>query len=438
MTRSSTSSPAPRASKMAVRGWVAEVHLEEQLKQVPGVDECRRLEEEGGADLRVRYRGSRPLEIECKNVLRQRQADGTMCSDFQRTRTSKGDPARASTLPPTSTWSPLAGTPAPRCGSSAMRLREAPNSHRNCPGKLTGYESTVAGPRTPRPRYARPPSTDDPSRYRLASTASLPSPPGNADLRRRLLAGGAALRGVTLARARVRLMLAGEVQVGARGTGRTGSGARHRQPRAGSASASARPRRPPRAAGGSPGPAPLRQGPDGTALPSCRWTEERPQHPVVSGTSAAGTAPSRTACGSSNGTAPPPGPAAPESSTTAAPWRASAGTTSTAGASRAAAAPCHGPCGKGSSPPPESTAAAPPSARAPQAPGLSRSASRSPIASQRSPGLEPGEQPRPTVSPCVGAGKRNALPSRDPSHHHPLADLWHPDSPAAFSRPTTR
>jgi len=82
---------APRL-KMAVRGWVAEVHLKEQLERVPGVEECERPEKEGGADLLVRYRGSRPLEIECKNVLRQRTAEGIIRLDLQRTRASKGDP----------------------------------------------------------------------------------------------------------------------------------------------------------------------------------------------------------------------------------------------------------------------------------------------------------------------------------------------------------
>ncbi len=82
---------APRL-KMAVRGWVAEAHLERQLQAVPGVEGCRRLEQEGGADIELRYRGSRRLLVECKNVLRQRMADGTIRVDFQRTRASKEDP----------------------------------------------------------------------------------------------------------------------------------------------------------------------------------------------------------------------------------------------------------------------------------------------------------------------------------------------------------
>jgi hypothetical protein len=82
---------APRL-KMAVRGWVAEAHLERALQQVPGVEDCVRVEDEGGADVRLRYLGSRPLAIECKNVLRQRRKDGSIRLDFQRTRTSRADP----------------------------------------------------------------------------------------------------------------------------------------------------------------------------------------------------------------------------------------------------------------------------------------------------------------------------------------------------------
>lgn len=82
---------APRL-KMAVRGWVAEEHLRQHLALVPGIQELERLEEDKGPDLRLRYRGSRPLTIECKNVLRRPAADGSIRLDFQRTRASKADP----------------------------------------------------------------------------------------------------------------------------------------------------------------------------------------------------------------------------------------------------------------------------------------------------------------------------------------------------------
>ena len=81
---------APRL-KMAVRGWVAEEHLYRALVRVPGVADAKRIRTEGGADIALRF-GGVPLEVECKNCLRQTRADGTPRVDFQRTRASKADP----------------------------------------------------------------------------------------------------------------------------------------------------------------------------------------------------------------------------------------------------------------------------------------------------------------------------------------------------------
>ncbi|WP_139215696.1 hypothetical protein [Methylobacterium sp. UNC300MFChir4.1] len=81
-----------RRLKMAVRGWVAEEKLREVLAATPGVSDCVRLDEEGGPDLRLRWRGGAPITVECKNVLRKRSAAGLPKIDFQRTRASKGDP----------------------------------------------------------------------------------------------------------------------------------------------------------------------------------------------------------------------------------------------------------------------------------------------------------------------------------------------------------
>jgi len=78
--------------KMAVRGWVAENHLETALRRVGGVTECRRIEAEGQPDITLRWKGSQPLLIECKNVLRKTDAKGMPRVDFQRTRASKDDP----------------------------------------------------------------------------------------------------------------------------------------------------------------------------------------------------------------------------------------------------------------------------------------------------------------------------------------------------------
>lgn len=80
-----------RRLKMAVRGWVAEAHLVRRLERLPGVSDCRRLDEEGGADVNLKFEGT-PLTVECKNALRRTTADGLARVDFQRTRASKSDP----------------------------------------------------------------------------------------------------------------------------------------------------------------------------------------------------------------------------------------------------------------------------------------------------------------------------------------------------------
>jgi hypothetical protein len=81
-----------RRLRMAVRGWVAERHLQRHLLTLPGVVECQRLDAEGSPDIRLRLRGAAPVRIECKNVLRTKTADGSIRLDFQRTRASKKDP----------------------------------------------------------------------------------------------------------------------------------------------------------------------------------------------------------------------------------------------------------------------------------------------------------------------------------------------------------
>ncbi len=81
-----------RRLKMAVRGWVAEEHLVRQLRGASGVSNCARIEGEGQPDVQLRFEGSRPLTIECKNVARERTANGQIRLDFQRTRASKVDP----------------------------------------------------------------------------------------------------------------------------------------------------------------------------------------------------------------------------------------------------------------------------------------------------------------------------------------------------------
>jgi hypothetical protein len=78
--------------KMAVRGWVAETHLEEYLKRIDGVGECIRLRGDREPDVSLRWKGGKPILIECKNVLRTTYAGGIPKLDFQRTRAAKADP----------------------------------------------------------------------------------------------------------------------------------------------------------------------------------------------------------------------------------------------------------------------------------------------------------------------------------------------------------
>lgn len=80
-----------RRLKVAARGWVAEEHLRATLARFPGVTHCERLDEEGGPDLSVSFRGAPPVTIECKNVARQPDRLGNPRIDFQRTRAAKGN-----------------------------------------------------------------------------------------------------------------------------------------------------------------------------------------------------------------------------------------------------------------------------------------------------------------------------------------------------------
>lgn len=74
----------------AVRGGVAEHHLQRYLRQVPGVEHVRHIIEDGKPDFEVEYK-RQPFLIECKNVLARTQ-QGLPKVDFQKTRASQADP----------------------------------------------------------------------------------------------------------------------------------------------------------------------------------------------------------------------------------------------------------------------------------------------------------------------------------------------------------
>lgn len=80
-----------RMLKMAVRGSVAEEHLANLLRTVPGVRNCHRLDDEHGPDIALTFKGTR-VTVECKNSSRVRTKEGYEKIDLQRTRASKADP----------------------------------------------------------------------------------------------------------------------------------------------------------------------------------------------------------------------------------------------------------------------------------------------------------------------------------------------------------
>jgi hypothetical protein len=86
---------APRL-EMAVRGWVAQHHLHSILEGTLGILDVEPIEADGQPDFRLKLApgigSSRQVLLECKNVLRKRNAAGDIRLDFQRTRAAKGDP----------------------------------------------------------------------------------------------------------------------------------------------------------------------------------------------------------------------------------------------------------------------------------------------------------------------------------------------------------
>lgn len=79
--------------KVAVKGGVAERHLESFLKALGPVSDVIRIDADGRPDFRVRLLSGREITIECKNVSPKTYADGTAKVEVQKTRATQGDPA---------------------------------------------------------------------------------------------------------------------------------------------------------------------------------------------------------------------------------------------------------------------------------------------------------------------------------------------------------
>jgi hypothetical protein len=127
---------APRL-KMAVRGWVAERHLQEALSAIEEVRVVEPLEQDGQPDFRVEMRGGRrAILVECKNVLRTTDRYGHPRVDFMRTRASPTDPC--SRYYSTADFDVLAAclhASTERWEFAARPTIEMP-AHRTCAGKL--------------------------------------------------------------------------------------------------------------------------------------------------------------------------------------------------------------------------------------------------------------------------------------------------------------
>ena len=122
--------------KMAVRGWVAETHLESYLKGIDGVTECVRLQGDGKPDISLRWKRSKPILIECKNVLRTTYAGRIPKLDFQRTRAAKSDPCSRYYMP--SDFQVVAACLHPVTEQWEFKFaltRELPQ-HKSCPGRI--------------------------------------------------------------------------------------------------------------------------------------------------------------------------------------------------------------------------------------------------------------------------------------------------------------
>lgn len=78
---------------VAVRGGVAEHHLENLLRHAPGITSVERLDVDAMHDFNVVLTDGRHLRVECKNASPKTSASGAFKVEVQKTRASKGDPA---------------------------------------------------------------------------------------------------------------------------------------------------------------------------------------------------------------------------------------------------------------------------------------------------------------------------------------------------------
>lgn len=119
----------------AVRGGVAERHLQGILERTPGVTAVKKLNLDGQPDFSIKFQ-RRPLRIECKNVSPQ-TSHGLPRVDFQKTRAAKGDPC--SRYYAASQFEVLAACiyPVTKQWDFRFCLTSTLLPHKKCPGKLS-------------------------------------------------------------------------------------------------------------------------------------------------------------------------------------------------------------------------------------------------------------------------------------------------------------
>lgn len=119
----------------AVRGGVAERHLQLALEDTPGVKGLQKINRDGEPDFALTFRRLR-IRIECKNVSPE-LTRGLPRVDFQKTRAAKGDPC--SRYYAASQFEVLAACIYPTSGEWDFRfcLTSSLKEHKKCVGKLS-------------------------------------------------------------------------------------------------------------------------------------------------------------------------------------------------------------------------------------------------------------------------------------------------------------
>jgi hypothetical protein len=126
---------------VAVRGGVAEHHLERLLTSAEGVSRVDRLDVDAMHDFDVMLTDHRIVRVECKNASPKRLANGDSRVEVQKTRSSKGDPA--SRFYPVDAFDVVAACIYPLSGEWEFRFGRTAEMarHRDFPDRLAPMQT---------------------------------------------------------------------------------------------------------------------------------------------------------------------------------------------------------------------------------------------------------------------------------------------------------